>query len=447
MNEDYYHEQNFCYNSNSFGFENCQPPQYTVNHPIFNAHHDYLDSQKEISTTITKLKEQMTSVTSFCEIACQIVQKKQEVKRIEKEQAAKAQNWKLPVCYDDDDDEERSDSLQDNIISGFPPCSVITPNEPVDSLSMGDEHLNTISVMESDEFIKSCVENLVPNPSEFEDENGCDVPSCFTTFSNILFDAGYDFESADDQSLHNEDQLHFNAESNLVETMLNRDSSVISSSSKIDSLLDEFVGELTLLKSIPPGIDKADCHSKNEIRFSERLLYDNSSPRPPEEFVFENSNAKIESFSPSPIPIEVSDSHMEEIDLSFNPDDPMPSSIEDDDNDSEGDNLFLERLLHNDPIPLPDTLDFSNVVRVFLPFFTYPVTSSLLFSSGSEDTIFDLVISNYHFSSFKPDLSHRCGTFKKFNTHCSHLNESPMEMLFSTYTPLINSSMGGIGSS
>nr|GEY56656.1 hypothetical protein [Tanacetum cinerariifolium] len=104
-----------------------------------------------------------------------------------------------------------------------------------------------------------------------------------------------------------------------------------------------------------------DCHPKNEIRFSERLLYDNSSPRPPKEFVFEHSNAEIESFSPSPIPIEDSDSHMEEIDLSFNPDDPMPPSIENDDNDSEEDNLFLERLLHDDPIPLPDTLDFSNV--------------------------------------------------------------------------------------
>nr|GEV33608.1 hypothetical protein [Tanacetum cinerariifolium] len=318
--------------------------------------------------------------------------------------------------------------------------------------------------MKSNEFIKSCVENLVPNPSESEGENGCDVPFCFTTFSNILFDADYDFESVDDQSLHNEDVLkkifsnplfeeeitsiridqhHFNAESDLVESMLNRDSSIISSSSKIDSLLDEFVGELTLLKSIPPGIDKVDCHPKNEIHFSERLLYDNSSPRPPEEFVFENSNAEIESFSPSPIPIEDSDSHMEEIDLSFNSDDPMPSSIEDDDNDSEGDNLFLERLLHDDPIPLPDTLDFSNVVRVFLPFFTYPMTSSLLLSSGSEDIIFDPGISNYHFSSFKPDLSHRCGTFKKFNTHRSHLNGSPMEMLFSTYTPLINSSIGG----
>nr|GEY61767.1 hypothetical protein [Tanacetum cinerariifolium] len=218
--------------------------------------------------------------------------------------------------------------------------------------------------------------------------------------------------------------------------MLNRDSSIISSSSKINSLLDEFAGELTLFKSIPPGIDKTECHPENEIRLFQRLLYDNSSPRLPKEFNSKNSNAEIESFSPSPIPNEDSDSFMEEIDLFLTPDDPMPPSIEDDDNDSEGDNLFLERLLHDDPIPLPDTLNFSNVVRVFLPFFTYPVTSSILYPFENEDTIFDPSITINHFYSFKPGLSHRCGTFKKFNTHRSHLNESPMEMLFSTCSPM-----------
>nr|GFD32138.1 hypothetical protein [Tanacetum cinerariifolium] len=88
----------------------------------------------------------------------------QEEKRIEEQQAAKAQNWKLPICYDDDDDEESSNSLEDNIISELPPCVAVTPTEPVDSLNMGDEHLDTILAMESDEFIKSCVENLIPNP-------------------------------------------------------------------------------------------------------------------------------------------------------------------------------------------------------------------------------------------------------------------------------------------
>nr|GEZ00985.1 hypothetical protein [Tanacetum cinerariifolium] len=99
--------------------------------------------------------------------------------------AAKAQNWKLPICYDDDDDEERCDSLKDNIISGLPSCSAITPNEPIlsteepdNSLSMGDEHLDTISATKSDQFIKSSVENLTPIPSEPEGilEHMCDVP-------------------------------------------------------------------------------------------------------------------------------------------------------------------------------------------------------------------------------------------------------------------------------
>nr|GFB95732.1 hypothetical protein [Tanacetum cinerariifolium] len=130
-------------------------------------------------------------------------------------------------------------------------------------------------------------------------------------------------------------------------TMLNHDSSIISSSSKIDSLLDEFAGELTLLKSIPPEIDETDCYHEEDIRLIERLLYDNSSPRQPEEFVSDNSDADIESFSPSPIPDEDSNSLMEEIDSSYTPDDPMPPSIEEDDDDSERDILIREELPSN----------------------------------------------------------------------------------------------------
>nr|GFA52271.1 hypothetical protein [Tanacetum cinerariifolium] len=249
----------------------------------------------------------MTSLTSMCEMACQIIQKKQEEKQIKEEQATNARYWKILSCRDDDDDYNFA----------------ITPNELVDSFSMGDEHLDTIPATKLDEFIKSCVENLVLNPN---------VPE--KIFSNPLFE-----EEIISMKI---DPHHFNAESDLIESLLNRDSSIISSSSKIDSLLDEFVGEFTLLKSIPPGVDEIDCHPESEIRLIEILLYDNSYPRPPEEFVSENSNAEIESFSPSPIPVEDSDSFMEEIDLSFNPDDPMPPSIVDDDYDSERDILIRE---------------------------------------------------------------------------------------------------------
>nr|GFA89718.1 hypothetical protein [Tanacetum cinerariifolium] len=95
----------------------------------------------------------------MCEIFCQIVQKNLEEKQFEKEQAAKAQSWKLPVCYDDDDDEEGYNSLDDNIIYELPPYSAVTPTEPIDSLSIGDEHLDAILATKLDEFIKSCVEN------------------------------------------------------------------------------------------------------------------------------------------------------------------------------------------------------------------------------------------------------------------------------------------------
>nr|GFA24874.1 hypothetical protein [Tanacetum cinerariifolium] len=124
MNEDYYYGHNSCYDSTSIGFDQSQPQQYIVNHHIFNAHNDYLDSQIKLNNTLTKLMEQMTSLTSFGEMACQVVQKKQEEKHLE----------------------EESNSLEDNIISGLPPCSAISPNEPVLSTEEPDNSLNSFSI-------------------------------------------------------------------------------------------------------------------------------------------------------------------------------------------------------------------------------------------------------------------------------------------------------------
>nr|GEX00420.1 hypothetical protein [Tanacetum cinerariifolium] len=215
---------------------------------------------------------------------------------------------KIPICYDDDNDEDSSTPLRDIITSKLPPCIAITPvlstKETKDSLAMGDEHLDTIPEKEFDEFIKSSVENLIPNPSESEDEREYDI----------------------------------------------------------DYLLDEFAGELILLKSIPPGINKAECDPEAEIHLIEKLLYDNSSPRPSKEINSKNSDSVIESFSPSPIPFEDSDPFMVEIGLFLTSDGLIPSGIDSDYSDSKGDNLFLKRLLYDDPIPLSDILDFSNVV-------------------------------------------------------------------------------------
>ncbi|GKD55978.1 hypothetical protein Tco_1289365, partial [Tanacetum coccineum] len=389
-------------------------------------------------------------------------------------------NWERPAFfYDDDDDDESSIPLRDIIMSELPPCIAITLilsiEEPADSLSMGDKHLSTIPEMELDKVIKSSVENLVPSPSESKDKSDgkCDLPLCddsprsnHVTSSNPLFDSNEDFTLSDNESFSEEDvpmenfkifsNPLFDLDKEIISTKVNPicnevlENISIDSSSKIDSLLDEFAGELTLLKSIPPRIDEAKFDSEGDTSLIERFLYDNSSLRPPKELNMENS---IEFVPPSHIPVADSDPFMEEIDLFLASDGSIPPGIDSDYSDFEGDNLFLERLLHDDPIPLPDIpsptlltfpfedhhdLDFTCVIRVFLPFFTYSVTSLFLLSSGSEDTIFDPDISNYHFSSLELGESHRCGTFMKFNVYPNLLNESPMKILSSTCSLMTN---------
>ncbi|GJY16923.1 reverse transcriptase domain-containing protein [Tanacetum coccineum] len=119
-------------------------------------------------------------------------------------------------------------------------------------------------------------------------------------------------------------------------------------------------------------------------RVIEILLYDNSSPRLPEDLT-------IESFSPSPIPVEDSDSFMEEIDIFLASDDSTPPGVESD-YDSEGDILFLEELLNDDLVPLskynhftfdvePDT----TVKNDFDELNEDPLTPPLLFRPAGTD--------------------------------------------------------------
>nr|GFA43466.1 hypothetical protein [Tanacetum cinerariifolium] len=130
---------------------------------------------------------------------------------------------------DDDVDYDKESIISTNTgIFETPSSIVITTSPPVlqiedpeDSLIMGNEDLNTIPEKESDEFIKSSVENLVPIPSESENIFGsdsvCILPSCddfspidvpeekAVTFSNPLFNLNDDFISSDDESLSDED--------------------------------------------------------------------------------------------------------------------------------------------------------------------------------------------------------------------------------------------------
>nr|GEW70666.1 hypothetical protein [Tanacetum cinerariifolium] len=139
-------------------------------------------------------------------------------------------------------------------------------------------------------------------------ENLVSIPSESEDFSDI--ESECDMPDCDDSQTTN-----FSTFSNplfdsyLLESLINRDT-LMPSSPKFHSLLGEFSGELAHTDLIPSVINEANCDPKEDIHLVQRLLYDS---------------------------------------------------------DSEGDILSLERLLHDDPIPLPDNLDFSNVVQVFLP--------------------------------------------------------------------------------
>nr|GEW15431.1 hypothetical protein [Tanacetum cinerariifolium] len=348
--------QNF-YNSNSLSFDQSQPPQSLVIHspPQETSIETLHDQENEINSVETFLRK--FNHISFFETpkvlllgwdkifkikdAFENKEYKPEdtlelfhdlfndVKNIREELAEyiNTPGWNRPAFYNSDNDDDEDCTIA--ITSDF----LIT-----NSLSMGDEHLNTIPEKESDEFIKSCVKTLVPIPSESEDfsdiESECDVPDCddsqttnFSMFSNPLFD---DFTSSDDESSH-EEVIHEIRFKTYSSPLFDLDEEIISS--EFNSIHNEDL----------------DSTLKNNH--------------------FDSKSYLLESF--------------------LNRDESIPPGIDCNNPDSEGDTLSLERLLHNDPIPLPDTLDFSYVIRVFLPFFTYPVTYAILLSSGSEDTIFD----------------------------------------------------------
>ncbi|GJV01935.1 hypothetical protein Tco_1335504 [Tanacetum coccineum] len=156
------------------------------------------------------------------------VRKKEQA--YEEEKYSAAHRYMLSTICDDDD--EYSIQTQEYL-------KKFSSKEPDNSLNMGDEHLDTIPATESDEEIKSSVENLVPIPSEFEgiSDDSCDMPIC--------------------------DKNCINVKSDLLESLINRDTS-IDNSSKIDPIFEEFAGELAHIAPIPPGIVEADFDSNDD---------------------------------------------------------------------------------------------------------------------------------------------------------------------------------------
>nr|GEX42991.1 hypothetical protein [Tanacetum cinerariifolium] len=324
---------------------------------------------------------------------------------------------RLPsFCYDDDDEDY---------------TSAITPNEPVlsteepdNSLSTGDEHLDTIPATESDEFIKSGVETLILIPSESE---GIPDHMCDVTFldNSPPFDVSKDqiedfFESNEEFSSTDDDSFSFD------------DIDYVEASPLDYELVSSEVMEIVISK-----VGGIEASNDNPVPFYDPII----SGTPPnltpsgEKFVSANSDAKIKSFSLYHILVKDSDSLMEEIDLFCTPDYPMPPGIEDKDYDSERDILIPKDLPSNNFLSFAKKESF----HFDIPPFSRPpakppdgdtgILNIKMMGNISDQNAFmnKLMITLAPHQEKSPDLlSHRCGTVKKFNTHRSHLNKCPM---------------------
>ncbi|GJV00210.1 hypothetical protein Tco_1329480, partial [Tanacetum coccineum] len=372
-----FYEPNLCNNSNSSGFD--QPSQYFIdrqpqsiqedfNHQMNDMHNEWIDndmieSRNELLKTMQSLfgmlREQVANLSTY---------------------TPEPSRHFNSICYDDDDDEESTIPLNE-IISQIPPSIAITPVLPTmeleDSLIMGDDNLSTILEKESDEFIKSNVEDLILIPSESDDtsdnDKECDLPFCdnFMIFSNLLFDANDDFTSSNDESLPKEDvqEENFKIYSNPLfefdEKYISSDANPLFNEDecfnpggdidKIDAFLDI---------DVSTDIEDGYHDSEGEIMYFEIFLINETIPN---------------------LPLEVFLDH-------------DPRSLKDEPN------IDDLKIKENVAFTFEDRhyLSLTFVIKIFLSFLTYLVNSLLLLSSGSEDTIFDPGISAYSLYSFEP---------------------------------------------
>ncbi|GKE23546.1 reverse transcriptase domain-containing protein [Tanacetum coccineum] len=261
-----------------------------------------------------------------------------------------------------------------------------------------------------------------------------------------------------------------------------------------DSLLEEFADELALLDPFPPGIGDADFDPEGDILLLEKLLNDDpSSPLPPKELNFEELKMIKSLIDDSP-PLDVLGGNFVTFsnplfdandDFTSSDDESLPEEDVQEENfkiysnplfefddeyissdvnplfneeleDIESNDSYVSNLDANedecfdpggdiDEINALIDMDVYTVIEVgyhdsegdknFLEYLLKKIASmdsSLLFSSVSEDIIFDPDIPVFSFYSLDLVVSHRSGTFMCFNAYLNILNESPTEVCSST---------------
>ncbi|GJW22228.1 hypothetical protein Tco_0032850 [Tanacetum coccineum] len=203
----------------------------------------------------------MEQMTSICDMVGQYMQKKEEDRRITEDQAAKDRYWKIPICYDDD---------EYYTIAITP---VLSTEEPIDSIIMEDEHLDTIPATESNKVIKSSVENLVPILT-------------FKEHSEIVIDFNDDSTSSDDDSPYGEDIEYVDVSPPDAE---------IVSSEVVEIVIPEVGGiDTNILLTIKDDILREKLLNDNLLIANIEALKDN--PTPSSDFMTKSSSTSLNHF-------------------------------------------------------------------------------------------------------------------------------------------------------
>ncbi|GKE14730.1 hypothetical protein Tco_1422307 [Tanacetum coccineum] len=347
-----------------------------------------------------------------------------EVQKEQEEQAAQSFTlyWNFPMIDDDEQNIQYRLYLERSSKAITPDLST---EELDNSLSIWDEHLDTISETESDEVIKSSVEDLVPIPRinkvSFDQEgdirrvekllNNSPPLDVSNDYFEIFSDSNDDYTSSDVDSFE---------DINYVEASP-PDSELISLEEVEDVILREKLLNINLL------IAKIESLNNNPI--PDCVLNScSSSPIPVEDSdsFFEETETSL-SYTNNSLPeLEIFSNHTEETrsgSTTYHADICLPkydsfhyeigpdsgdliSSVMDDIFERNEDNYFDPEGDEIDTSPNVDAdhyFPFTFVIRIFLPYLTYPKDSSLLLSCENEDTIFDPGIFAYIFYSYKPD--------------------------------------------
>nr|GEX50527.1 reverse transcriptase domain-containing protein [Tanacetum cinerariifolium] len=236
-------------------------------------------------------------------------------------------------CYDNDDD-------KDFTIAVTPSLSI---EEPDNSLSMGDEHLDTISTTKSDEFIKSSVENLIPIPSESEGipDNMCDVPFRDNSLPlDVSKDQFEDFSDSNDEFSSIDDDSFSIDNIDYVEA--SPPNSELVSSEVMEIVIPEVGGiDDDILLTIKDDILCEKLLNVNLLIAKIEVLNDNPTP-------FYDPIVSITSSTLTPF--RESDFFLEEVDAFIAvEDEPTSSQFPQSYLDPEGDILLLEAFLNDDP--------------------------------------------------------------------------------------------------